>query len=34
MILKSLKRLLNDGTKKGFTVMPLKSLKRFLNNGT
>ena len=34
MILKSLKWLLNDGTKKGFTVMPLKSLKRFLNNGT
>ena len=31
---KNLKRFLNDGTKKGFTVMVLKSLKRFLNDAT
>ena len=42
MILKSLKRFLNDGTKKfhindtkkSFTMMVLKGLKRFLNNVT
>ena len=34
MILKSLKRLFNNGTKKGFTMIALKSLKRFLNDGT
>ena len=33
MVLKSLKRFLNNGTKKGFTAMVLKSLKRFLNDG-
>ena len=34
MILKCFKRLLNDGTEKGFIVMALKSLKRFHNDGT